>query len=77
MPVENETDLLLSASLDSTVRIWSLDKFQQLYIFQIPTNGLSFVKLYEEGGKVLIAESEQITVIDIHLILKNYLAVDA
>jgi WD40 repeat protein len=49
VPVKNEQDLLISASLDSTVRIWSLETFQQLYMLYIPTNGLSFIHLYSDG----------------------------
>ena len=49
MPVKTEPDLLLSAALDSTVRIWSLDKFQQLYMLHIPTDGLSYIRLYQGG----------------------------
>jgi len=30
-PLKNSPDQFLSASLDGTIRIWSLDKFQQLY----------------------------------------------
>ena len=77
MPVKNDIDLLLSASLDSTVRIWSLDKFQQLYMLHIPTNGLSYIRLFQDGMRVLMAEGKNIKTNAVHLILKNYLAVDA
>lgn len=77
MPVKTEPDLLLSAALDSTVRIWSLDKFQQLYMLHLPTEGLSYIRLYQNGQRVLMAEGSRVTTNAVHLILKNYLAVDA
>lgn len=77
MPVKTEPDLLLSAALDSTVRIWSLDKFQQLYMLHLPTEGLSYIRLYQDGQRVLMAEGSRVTTNAVHLILKNYLAVDA
>ena len=77
MPVKSEPDLLLSAALDSTVRIWSLDKFQQLYMLYLPTNGLSYIRLYQDGQRVLVAEGSRVTTNAVHLILRNYLAVDA
>jgi WD40 repeat protein len=77
IPVKTEPDLLLSAALDSTVRIWSLDKFQQLYMLHIPTDGLSYIRLYQGGQRVLMAEGSSVTTNAVHLILKNYLAVDA
>ena len=77
MPVKTEPDLLLSAALDSTVRIWSLDKFQQLYMLHLPTEGLSYIRLYQDGARVLMAEGSRVTTNAVHLILKNYLAVDA
>jgi hypothetical protein len=43
----------------------------------LPTNGLSYIKLYADGQKVLIAEGNKITTNAVHLIVKNYLAVDA
>ena len=77
MPVKTEPDLLLSAALDSTVRIWSLDKFQQLYMLHLPTNGLSYIRLCQDGQRVLLAEGSRVSLSAVHLILKNYLAVDA
>lgn len=43
----------------------------------LPTNGLSYIRLYGDGQKVLIAEGEKVTTNAVHLIVKNYLAVDA
>ena len=76
MPVKDDVDLLMSAGLDSTVRIWSLDKFQQLYLLHVPTAGLRYIKLYDDGTKVL-AQGAKITTNAIHLVIKNYLAADA
>lgn len=77
MPVRREPDLFVSAALDSTVRIWSLDKFQQLYMLHLHTDGLSYIRLHQDGQRVLMAEGNRITTNAVHLILKNYLAVDA
>lgn len=77
MPAKNEPDLLLSAALDSTVRIWSLDKFQQLYMLHLETNGLSYIRLCQDGRTVLMAEGSRVTTNTVHLILRNYLAAEA
>lgn len=63
--------------MDSTVRIWSLDKFKQLYILHIsPTDELSCVKLLNNGKKIVTAFGSQVKISAIHFILKNFLAVD-
>ena len=78
-PVKDDHDLLMSAGLDSTVRIWSLDKFQQLYLLQVPTAGINYIRLYENGTKVLAQASSGsvVSTNSIHLVIKNYLAADA
>ena len=77
MPLKSEPDLFLSVSLDCTVRIWSLDKFQQIYIFSFSQSGLNFLRVYDDGNRVLFASGSQIIVNQVHLILKNYLVVDS
>lgn len=78
MPLKNEPDLFLSASLDSTVRIWSLDKFQQLYQLSFNSSAsFNFVRVYDNGSKIITSKGSEVTVNSIHLILKNYLAVDS
>lgn len=77
MPTSSEPDLLLSAALDSTVRIWSLDKFQQLYMLHLETNGLSYIRLCQNGRTVLLAEGSRVTTNAVHLILRNHLAAEA
>jgi hypothetical protein len=46
-------------------------------MLHIPTYGLSYINLFGEGEKVLIAEGHKITTSAVHIILKNYLAVDS
>lgn len=46
-------------------------------MLHIPTDGLSYIRLYSGGLRVLMAEGSTITTNAVHLILKNYLAVDA
>jgi WD40 repeat protein len=41
-------NLILSVSMDSTARIWSLDSFQMQYVFQLP-NMLSLVRIFDQG----------------------------
>lgn len=41
-PTKQDSKLFLSASLDLTVRIWSLDKFQLLYTLNLPYSGVTF-----------------------------------
>jgi WD40 repeat protein len=44
--------LFVSASLDGTARIWSLETFQHQYTFELPT-ALSYIALFA-GGKRLM-----------------------
>ena len=49
-------------------------------MLHIPTNGLSYIRLYSHGLnklRVLLAEGSRITTNAVHTILRNYLAVDA
>jgi len=41
---EAQPHLLLSGSLDSTCRIWSLDSFQHQYTLEMPSN-LNFIRI--------------------------------
>ena len=43
----------------------------------VPTSCLSFIRLYENGQKVMIAEGVRVTTNTVHFIIKNHLAVDA
>ena len=73
-------DLFLSASLDGTLRVWSLNKFQQLYCLNISEgqeNPQTFVRMYDSGRKVLMADGTNVVVNQMHLILENYLVNDA
>jgi hypothetical protein len=46
-------------------------------MLHLPTEGLSYIRLYQNGQRVLMAEGSRVTTNAVHLILKNYLAVDA
>ena len=86
MPFKDNEELLMSASLDATIRVWSLSQFQQLYVLSVATEGLSSIRLIEEGTKIMIASNENegvsessgsnITIHSLHLIIKNHLAAD-
>jgi WD40 repeat protein len=76
-PLNSEPDLFVSASLDTTVRIWSLDKFQQLYQLSFNQNFFNFVRVYDNGQRILTSQGDMVVVNKMHLILKNYLATDS
>ena len=77
MQVKDEPQLFISSSIDSTIRIWSLDKFKQLYILNLqPTDELTCVKFLNDGKKIVTAFGNHVKISAIHFILKNFLAVD-
>lgn len=77
LQMKDDHQLFLSASLDATIRIWSLDKFQLIYTLFMPYSGLSFVRIFKEGKKILLCENKKIITNDIHAILQNYLIADS
>jgi len=77
-PLKDSKDQFASSSLDGTLRIWSLDKFQQLYVLQLDSFLTNFVRVYQHGERVMMGvEGAEIVINKVHLIVKNYLAADS
>ena len=63
----------MSASIDSTVRVWSLDNFQHQYTFELPT-ALSLVKVYDGAQKLAVSlVNGDIRVFEFNMILQQYM----
>lgn len=71
-----QQNLILSVSMDSTARIWSLDSFQMQYVFQLP-NLLSLVSILDHGRKIICAHYDSAEVLNLNMILKNYSSVES
>ena len=48
-----------------------------LYMLHLETNGLSYIRLCDDGRTVLHTEGSSVTTSTVHLVLRNYLAVEA
>ena len=46
-------------------------------MLHLETNGLSYIRLCQDGRTVLLAEGSRVTTNTVHLILRNYLAAEA
>ena len=68
MPFKQYPHLFLSASLDGTVRIWSLETFQHLYTLEIPGT-LLFCKIFNNSEIIVSQSHEHVQVHRLHLIL--------
>eukprot|EP00347_Sterkiella_histriomuscorum_P004241 403361206 len=61
-----DESMFLSFSIDGSVKIWSLDKFNMLYQFTLPYK-LTMCKLFNNGTKIFAAQQNKIMLSDLHL----------
>ena len=72
MPFKQYPHLFLSASLDGTARIWSLENFQHLYTLEIPGT-LMFCKIFNKSEIIISQSHDYVQVHRLHMILENYM----
>lgn len=72
---EYSSNLIISASLDSTARIWCIQTFTHHYTFQL-SSGLSYIKLFNEGRNVICGRSDSVLVYRLNMVVDHYLSVD-
>lgn len=71
-----QQNLILSVSMDSTARVWSLDSFQLQYVYQLP-NLLSLVRIFDQGHKIVCGNLDSAEVLNLNMILKMYSSLDS
>ena len=64
--------LFMSASLDGTARVWSLETFMPLYTIEIPGT-LTFANILSRCSHIIAQAHEEVKVHKIHMILENYM----
>lgn len=64
--------LFMSASLDGTARVWSLETFMHLYTIEIPGT-LSYCTILNRCQIVLSQANNQVKVHRLHMIVENYM----
>ena len=64
--------LFMSASLDGTARVWSLETFMHLYTIEIPGT-LSYCTILNRCQIVLSQANNQVKVHQLHMIVENYM----
>lgn len=72
MQIKNFPHLFLSASLDGTARVWSLDTFQHLYTIDIPGT-LVFCQILSRSDYIISQSHDYLQVHRLHMILENYM----
>jgi WD40 repeat protein len=76
MPNSKNSSLFYSSSLDCTIKIWSIDKFQMLYSFDC-SNSIQFISIFRNGGDKVVSSSKgRVTLFSINFMAENYLSPD-
>jgi len=61
MEIKAYPHLFLSASVDGTARIWSLETFQHLYTFNLPS-GMTFCKVFSGAEMIFCGTPEYVSI---------------
>jgi WD40 repeat protein len=64
---------ILSSSLDGSVKVWSLDKFQLIYNFSLPYT-LTFSKLFNHSKYLVVGMKDKMLICGVHIIGELYLS---
>ena len=71
--MKEQPHLFMSASLDGTARVWSLETFSHLYTIEIPGT-LSFANILSRCSYILSQTHDQVQLHNLHMILENYMS---
>ena len=70
--MKNFPHLFMSASLDGTARVWSLETFSHLYTIEIPGT-LSFCNILSRCSFIVSQAHNTVQLHQLHMIIENYM----
>ena len=70
--LDQDENLFLSVSLDSTAKIWEIQSNTLHYTFQLVT-GLSYVDILRQGKELVCGRNDSIITLDLHIILEKFM----
>jgi WD40 repeat protein len=68
-----DSTYFMSSSLDGSVKVWSLDRFQLVYSFTLPYT-LTYSRLFNRSKQLAVGMKDKILICGVHLIGEHYLS---